>query len=214
MLQNDISTFIDPDKADVWVMEEPPRRTSGQIVRTFELNRTKYNVEQDQICAAFSYQNYRFDEFFRFRKILREKNKIIIRSRSEESACYQVHDSKQIATGISKAVYIRLPGNKIAFENPPTNIFIACSLGMTREKYVEAKLKRGEGRVLDDFEENVDYQVLVNKRYSTDWLDNLYKEACEKYKSKPPQITRFNMFDSKETIKEQMTAKVKEILQI
>lgn len=212
MLRNDLTTYIDPDSADVWIMEEPPRRTSGQIVRTFELNRSKYNVEPNQISSAFSYQNYRFDEFYRFRKVLREKNKIIIRSRSEESACYQIFDKALIPTGISKAVYIRLPGNKVAFQNPPSHIFIACSKNMTKEIYVDAKLKRGEGRILDDFEQNSDYQVLVNKRYSSDWLDTLYKEACEKYESKVPEITRFNMFDSKEAIKEQMITKLKEIL--
>jgi len=212
MVQNDITTYIDPESADVWVMEEPVRRGSGQTVRTLENNRSQYNSEIDQISISFSHQVYRVDEFYRFRRILREKNKIILRSRSEESACYQINDAKLLPNGISKSVYVRLPGNKIAFSNPPTHIFIACSLNMTKEQYVEAKLKRGEGRLLDDLEQNAEYQVLVNKRYSTDWLDNLYKETCEKYKSQMPEIIKFNMFDSKEAIKEQMQAKLKTIL--
>jgi hypothetical protein len=228
MLENNITTYINPDSADVWIMEEPPRRSSGQIVRTFELNRSKYNVEPDQISAAFSYQNYRFDEYYRFRKVLREKNKIIIRSRSEESACYQIFDKNVIPTGISKTVYIRLPGNKIAFENPPTHIFIVCgpenwskdqyllvsdNSKLVLEKYINFRQKRSEARInLDDFERNVDYQLLLNKRYAGNWINDLYKETCEKYKSQMPEIVKFNINDGKETIRKQMCEKINKIL--
>lgn len=212
MTDNDLTTYIDPDKADVWIMEEPTRRGSGQTNRTFEQNRSKYGSELDPVSATFCHQVYRSDEYFRFRKILRERDKIIIRSRSEESVCYQIFDKTVLPNGISKSVYIRVPGNKIAFQNPPTHIFIACSNNMNNEKYVAMKLKRGEGRQLDDHETNVDYQVLVNKRYASDWLDNIYKEACEKYASKMPEITKFDMFLDKETINNQMIDRLKVIL--
>jgi len=212
MCKNDITSYIDPDKADVWIMEEPVRRGAGQTNRTLEQNRSKFNSELEPMSAAFCHQVYRSDEFYRFRKILRERDKIIIRSRSEESVCYQIFDRKVLQNGMSRSIYIRLPGNKIAFSNPPTHIFIACSNNMDNEKYVEMKLKRGEGRALDDHENNVDYQVLVNRRYSSDWIDELYKDACEKYGSKMPEITKFDMFAGKDEIKEQMLSKLKGIL--
>ncbi len=214
MMRNDITTFVDPDSADVWIMEEPVRRGSGQTVRTLENNRTQYGSETDQISVSFSHQVYRIDEFYRFRKVLREKDKIIIRSRSEESACYQIADSKHLKFGIAKAVYIRLPGNKIAFSFPPTNIFIACDSSLNREKYLEVKSKRADGRLLDDLEKDADYQVMINKRYSSNWINNLYAEACKKYNSAIPEITKFNMFDSKEQIKQQIENKLKQIVGI
>lgn len=229
MVKNDITTYIDPDSADVWVMEEPVRRGSGQTVRTLENNRTQYGSETDQISASFSHQVYRVDEFYRFRKILRERDKIIIRSRSEESACYQIQDPKHLKFGISKAVYVRLPGNKIAFSFPPTHIFIVCGPDswtkdqyllvseneeLVPQKYFDFRQKRGDGRLLDDFEKDVDYQLLVNKRYAGSWLDNLYKEACKKYNSKVPEIVRFKIYDKKEVIKQQMETKLKQIVGI
>lgn len=214
MYKNDITTYVNPDSADVWVMEEPTRRGAGQTNRTFEQNRTKFGSEMDPVAASFCHQVYRLDEFYRFRKVLREKGKIIIRSRSEESACYQIYDRKSLPKGISKSIYIRLPGNKVAFENPPTHIFIACAEGMTKEQYIDAKTKRGKRRILDDHELNVDYQLLVNKRYSTDWINHLYGDACKKYNSKVPEITRFNMFDSLEKIKNDMENKIKKILEL
>jgi len=214
MIKNDITTYIDPDIADVWIMEEPAKRGGGQTVRTLEINRSQYGAETDQISASFSYQVSRLDEYFRFRKVLREKDKIIIRSRSEESMCYQVFDNKNLPNGITKSVYIRLPGNKIAFSNPPTHLFIACDPELTKEKYVELKMQRGEGRNLDDFENDADYQILVNKRYCSNWLERVYNETAKKYKSKCPQIFRFNMFLPKDKIKEIVESKMKNILGI
>jgi len=214
MCENEITTSINPDKADVWIMEEPVKRGSGQTNRTLEQNRSKYHSEIDPISASFTHQVYRIDEFYRFRKILRERDKIIIRSRSEESACYQIYDRTNLKNGISKSIYIRLPGNKIAFANPPTHLFIACSENMGSEKYIEMKNMRGELRILDDHEENVAYQVMVNKRYSTEWLDSLYKEACKKYSSNVPNIYKFDMFLPLEEVKTRLYAKLNEILGI
>jgi thymidylate kinase len=230
MLENDITTYINPDKADVWVMEEPVRRGAGQTNRTLEQNRSKFNSQMDPVSATFCHQVYRIDEFYRFRKILREKDKIIIRSRSEESACYQIHDANSLKLGVSKNLYIQLPGNKIAFSFPPTHIFIVCGpenwtkdqfllttddTKLVFEKYRDFRNKRSESRSnLDDHELNIDYQLLVNKRYAGKWIDNLYLDACKKYNSKMPEITKFKIFDTKEGIKEKMIAKMKDILRI
>ncbi len=230
MVRNDITSYIDPDKADVWVMEEPVRRGAGQTVRTLELNKSQYGAETDQISSGFSFQVCRVDEFYRFRKVLREKDKIIIRSRSEESACYQINDANNLKLGISKNLYIQLPGNKIAFSFPPTHIFIVCGpenwtkdqfllttddSKLVLEKYRDFRNKRSESRNnLDDFESNIDYQLFVNKRYAGKWIDNLYVDACKKYNSKMPEIIKFRIFDTKEGIKQKMEAKMKEILRI
>ncbi|MFA6422390.1 MAG: hypothetical protein WCV92_03265 [Candidatus Buchananbacteria bacterium] len=212
-IKNDVSTYIDPDSADVWIMEEPTKRGAGQVNRTIEQQRTRYNDKLNATAAALCHQTYRTDEFLRFRKILRENNKIIIRSRSEESACYQIFDKDFISNGISREEYINLPGHKIAFGNPPTHIFIVCaSPDWSREEFLSLKKERSYGRLIDDHEINVDYQLCVNRRYSTDWFEGLYKEACEKYNSKLPDIAKFYMYDSKEEIKNKMEEKIKSIL--
>ncbi|MBR9683059.1 hypothetical protein GOV03_00790 [Candidatus Woesearchaeota archaeon] len=204
-LKNGVSTYIDPDSAEVWIMEEPTKRGAGQVNRTIEQQRTKYGSELDPVAAAYAHQAYRIDEFLRFRNVLRGKNKIIVRSRSEESACYQVHDQKVLPTGISREQYLSLPGHKIAFGNPPTHLFIVCaSSSWTREEYVLLKKERSEGRLIDDHEANVDYQLLVNRRYTTNWLEELYVEGQKMYGAKVPEITRFDIYASKQQIKKQM----------
>lgn len=196
---NIITSYINPDSADIWIMEEPTKRGAGQVSRVLEQNRSFFDISNiDGYSASLAHQTYRLDEFYRFRKILREKNKIIIRSRSEESACYQIHHAKINKTGISLKKYLELPGNKIAFNNPPTHIFIVCGPENWEKKdYLKLREERKTGRVLDDHESNVDYQLLVNKRYASSWLDNLYK-------NKKPKIYRFDIYDSKIVVKEKM----------
>ncbi len=225
MIDNDITTYINPDKADVWIMEEPVRRGAGQTNRVFELNRSKFCAKENQISNSMSHQVYRSDEFYRFRKILREKNKIIIRSRSEESACYQIYDKCLIKTGITKDKYINLPGNKIAFSNPPTHIFLVCNsekwalqkIKSTNKKNIVEEYKklitlRTGNRILDDFEKNIEYQLLVNKRYASNWINKLYATGCSKHNSNVPKIFKFNIYDSKENIKENMKNTIISIL--
>ncbi|MEK6913727.1 MAG: hypothetical protein AABW47_03595 [Nanoarchaeota archaeon] len=125
MVHNEITEYIDPDSADVWIMEEPTRRGAGQTARGFELYRSQFGSEVNPITAALAHQAYRSEEFFRFRKVLRENRKIIIRSRSEESACYQIRDEQTLPNGILKNQYLELPGHQIAFGNTPTHIFLA-----------------------------------------------------------------------------------------
>jgi len=213
MAHNEISEYIDPNSADIWMMEEPTRRGAGQTVRGFELYRSQFGSKMNPIAAALAHQAYRSEEFFRFRKILREQGKIIIRSRSEESACYQIQDKENLPEGISRQQYLSLPGHQVAFGNPPTHIFLVVGPEDWKpEDYSELKSQRAGGRILDDHEKNVNYQLMVNRRYATNWIDNLYKEACKKYDSKVPEITRFNIYNSKEQIIKEMIEKVESII--
>jgi thymidylate kinase len=213
MIDNSVSTYIHPDSADVWIMEEPTKRGAGQVNRTIEQHRSEYESSMDAISAAYAHQTYRMDEFLRFRKELRRRGKIIVRSRSEESACYQVFDSQVISSGINREQYITLPGHKIAFSNPPTHIFIVCSKqGWTPEQYVQIKKERNSGRFVDDYEKNIEYQILVNDRYRSDWIDQLYKSACGLYGSRAPIIKKISLYDSIDDIQEQMQKEIERML--
>lgn len=226
-VRNDLDEYVNPNSADVWIMEEPPNRNGGQVCRVIEQRRSQYRPEGidyqgkkfsnlfkiNPIAAALAHQSYRTGEFMQFRGPLRDASKIIIRSRSEESACYQVFDKDLLPDGIGIEDYLSLPGHKVAFSKPPTDIFVACAhQGWTEKEYLELKRERSGDRTLDDHETNAAYQVMVNERYATDWIDNLYARGCEMYNSIPPEITRFNLYDSPKVIKEQMTAKLDEIM--
>ena len=78
MMQNKVTSYIDPNSADVWIMEEPTKRGAGQVNRVIEQNRSAFNDELNPKAAAETHSVYRTDEFLRFRKPLRENNKIII----------------------------------------------------------------------------------------------------------------------------------------
>jgi hypothetical protein len=213
MVKNDSTTYIDPDSADVWILEEPTRRGAGQMNRVIEQNRSKFGSHMDAYSAALTHQAYRIDEFLRFRKPMRDAGKIILRSRSEESACYQIYDEKYLPHGIGLNDYLKLPGHKVAFENPPTHIFVVCGPeNWDKEAYLNLKAERKGRRVLDDHENDVSYQLLVNKRYAGNWIDKLYMKASTMYGFQEPEIIRFNIYDSKEEIKNQMTAELKKIL--
>ncbi len=212
-VRNQVSSYVNPDSADVWVFEEPTKRGAGQVNRAIEQHRSQYGSTMDPIASAYCHQAYRVDEFLRFRRPLRDAQKIIIRSRSEESACYQIKDKKSLPNGIEESLYLSLPGHQLAFANPPTHIFIACAPeDWTKDGYRDLREKRNFGRLLDDYELNTDYIILVNKRYATDWLENLYEKGCKKYGAKVPKIVRFNMLGSKEEIKSAMTKELQKIL--
>ena len=51
---------------------------------------------------------------------------------------------------------------------------------------------------------NVDYQLLVNRRYASAWLDILYDEGSHLYGSEVPDIHRFNLYSSKDEMKQAM----------
>jgi len=190
MIKNDVTTYINLNSADVWIFEEPTHRGAGQDCRIVENNRSKFDSKTDQIAIAMAHQSYRIAEFLKFRKPLREAGKIIIRSRSEESGCYQIFEKDLIKSGIIKTKYLNLPGHKIAFANPPTHLFIVCGpKDWTVKEYVKLKKERSKDRVIDDLENNAPYQVLVNKRYATDWLENLYQEGCNFHGGTIPKIT-------------------------
>jgi hypothetical protein len=214
MIKNNVSTYIDPNSADVWIMEEPSKRGAGQVCRALEQNRSEYGDQMNPIAAAETHSVYRTDEFLRFRKPLRENGKIIIRSRSEESACYQIFDKDHLPNGVPIQYYLNLAGHKVAFANPPSHLFVVCGPeNWTEKDYLEMKRERsGVGRFEDDHERNAPYQVLINRRYTTDWLDNLYKEGCSRTGADIPTITRFDIYDSKSEIKRKMNLELEKIL--
>jgi len=213
MINNDCTTYINPDSADVWILEEPTRRAAGQMNRVIEQNKSKFNSGIDAYSAALTHQAYRTDEFLRFRKPLRNHNKIIIRSRSEESACYQIFDEDIIRSGVKLDDYLNLPGHKIAFANPPTDIFVVCGPeNWNQEEYLKLKELRVGTRIQDDHEKDYSYQLLVNKRYASTWLEELYQKGCQKHNSKVPTIHRFDIYHSKNEIKKEMDELLDKIL--
>ncbi|MFW5746340.1 MAG: hypothetical protein ACOCWQ_02185 [Nanoarchaeota archaeon] len=213
MVNNKVSTYVDPDSADVWIFEEPTKRGSGQENRAVEQQRSQYDSTTDPVAAALFHQGYRISEYLRFRRILRQKGKIIVRSRSEESACYQIRDPEQLPSGIDREAYIGLPGHAIAFKHAPTHLFVVCAPSdWTAEEYLRLKKERSNGRFVDDYEANVSYQLLINRRYASDWLENLYQEACERHGGIPPSIRRFSIYDSKNTVREKMRSALNLIL--
>lgn len=213
MIKNSVSTFVNPESADVWIMEEPTKRGAGQICRATEQNRSQYHDRMNGKAAAEAHSIYRTDEFLRFRRVLRQKGRIIIRSRSEESACYQIKDKDILPNGVPLDDYLNLEGHKIAFANPPGYIFVVCGpANWTEQDYLKLKEERSGGRFLDDHELNVAYQLLVNNRYATDWISRLYEKGCERHNLKVPQITRFGINGSKEEIKKQMAHELERIL--
>lgn len=206
--------FINPDSADVWVLEEPTNRGAGQVCRTIEQRRSDFDSRLNPVSAALAHQAYRTDEFFRFRGPLRENEKIIIRSRSEESACYQIYDSNHLSSGISLEKYLELPGNKIAFSNPPTHIFVVAGYkNWSIEDYKKLRDEKIKSKNTDDHERDVSYQLLVNRRYATEWLEELYENGCERWGVEAPQIKRFDIYKSKEEIKSEMINEVERILE-
>ncbi|MBU1111793.1 MAG: hypothetical protein ABIG93_02905 [archaeon] len=213
-INNSVSTYIDPNSADVWVMEEPTKRGAGQVNRTIEQQRTKYGSSLHPVAAALSHQAYRTDEFLRFRKALREANKVIIRSRSEESACYQIYNPVLLPQGISREDYLNLPGHKFAFSYAPTHLFIVCAGNeWKKEQYLQLKKQRSGGRDIDDHEKNADYQLFVNRRYSQEgWLEGLYQDGVNLHGGKVPELTRFNIYGSITEIKQQMLRRLFQIL--
>lgn len=212
MVRNDCSTYINPDFADVWIMEEPTRRGAGQECRVFEQNASKFGSQMNGYRAALAHQAYRTSEFFRFRKPLRDAGKTIFKSRSEESACYNLHDVL-FPTGASIDDYLKMPGHQIAFTYPPTHIFVVCGpVDWDKDAYLKLKAERTGERILDDYEKNYSYQLLVNQRYATDWIDNLYKKGCEMYGSKEPMILKFDIYNSKEKTKELMQEALRDVL--
>jgi thymidylate kinase len=213
MINNDCTTYISPNSADVWILEEPTRRSAGQVCRVIEQNSSKFGSQVEGFRAALAHQAYRTDEFLRFRKPLRDKNKIILRSRSEESACYQIFDEKTLRSGIKLDDYLNLPGHKIAFANPPTDIFVVCGPeNWDKDSYLELKEIRVGTRIQDDHEKDYFYQLLVNNRYASTWLEELYQKGCQKYNSKEPTIHRFNIYHTKGEIRREMNATLDIIL--
>jgi hypothetical protein len=166
---------------------------------------SSYGSEMNQTSAAVTHSVYRKEEFLRFRGSLRERGKIIIRSRSEESACYNVFDKDHIQSGIQLYQYLTLPGHRFAFGHPPTHLFVVCGKeDWTEEDIIRLRKERAQGRRLDDYEKDLQGQLLVNKRYASDWLEQLYEQGCGMHGSNNPQIYRFDIMLSKEEMRDAM----------
>jgi len=213
MVKNDITTYINPDSADVWIMEEPTRRSAGQVNRVIEQNRCSFGSTLNGISAALAHQAYRTDEFLRFRAPLRDAGKVVVRSRSEESASYQAYDVMHISTGMKLGEYLRLPGHEIAFSHPPTHIFVVCGpVDWSTDEYIKLKTERTGKRVLDDHENNIPLQLLVNQRYATNWIEKIYKKGCAMYGSQEPMILRFDIYNSKDDTRKLMREELRDAL--
>jgi hypothetical protein len=108
---------------------------------------------------------------------------------------------------------LELPGHKIAFANPPTHIFVVCGpVNWDKDEYLKLKSERTGKRLVDDYERNCSYQLLVNQRYATDWIETLYKKGCAMYGSKEPMIIKFDIYNSKEKTKELMIETLHKII--
>ncbi|GEM_PF-1006578 len=213
MVNNGITTYVNPLSADVWVGEEPTRRGAGQVNRVMEQNRSKFGSKLNAESAVYMHQGYRDEEFLRFRGPIRENGLISLRSRSEESGSYQIYDEHRLHTGVKPDFYRSLPGHKTAFSHPPTHIFIVHGpLEWKVDDYLALREERTGKRVLDDHESNYSYQLLVNDRYASDWLDQLYKDGCKPHSSTPPKIIRFDIYHTKEQLKGEMIAELEKIL--
>jgi len=203
-VENSRTNFVNPNKANVWVFEEPPKRGSGIYCRVFEQNRGEFQAKRDPVAEAHSHADYRVFEYFAYRRILRELEKIILRSRSEESRTYQQYDKDFLPDGIPGCDYDKLPGHKIAYFAAPTHVLIGHGpTDWSREDYLKFKQERTRERLPDGFEEDFERQLLVNRRYAqVGWLETVYRNACKKYHGIEPRIIRFDMRMSMPEIKE------------
>jgi hypothetical protein len=188
---------FDLDSADLWVMEEPTFRGAGLVVREIINRASDFGLPTDGLLEATVHQMYRSEEFVRFRKPLREAGKVILRSRSEESATYQMHDEEALPSGPTEEQYLTMPGHKIAFANAPTDIIVVhAGEEWTADEYLALKEERSSGRKLDDLEKSVPRQLLVNRRYATDWLEKLYEKGTEMHGGEMPNIHRVEMYNA------------------
>ncbi|MBN1274842.1 hypothetical protein JXA12_00915 [Candidatus Woesearchaeota archaeon] len=189
-------SFVDPSSIDVAVMEEPSRR-AGLSVRGVQLHRSRFGMPDDQYAKAVGYAFDRECEFIRFRKQLRESGKVVLRSRGFEStSTYQEYDGLLLPNAPRREHIIGLPGNKLALQHPPTDIIVVhAPRDWSADEYLSLKGVRMRGRMLDDHEKDVEYQLLVNARYASDWLEGLYELGRSLYGAAPPRIHRIEMYD-------------------
>ncbi|MBW2983242.1 hypothetical protein KY327_02970 [Candidatus Woesearchaeota archaeon] len=213
-VRNEVSTYIDPESADVWVMEEPSKRG---LVRMVDMHMSQFWASHDPFAQAFSYGDDRYHEFFRFRQAFRQSGRIIVRSRSEESATYQIEDAERLPNGISIDEYLQVPGNAKAVQHPPSLIFaVHAPVDWSEDEYKELKRQRETGRIPDDHELNVPYQLLVNRRYASNWLQEFYEHADEVFGGGVPRIAAIPMYgkDRKPVEKEPIRTAIYNVLDV
>ncbi|MFP4523498.1 MAG: hypothetical protein ACLFNM_03055 [Candidatus Woesearchaeota archaeon] len=197
-------SHINPNSADVFVMEEPTYRGSGMDIRSSLLYASQLKSEISPTTKAQAYAFDRLKEYNRFRKFFRKAGKIILRSRSEESACYQIFDKDYLKDGIAQRDYLSLEGNKVAFANPPTHIIsVSGKEDWTIKDMIALREERNKNRDADDHEKDPHFQLMINKRYANHWLDNLYQSGCPK-DTALPQIDKLYIKDSRKNIRLQI----------
>ncbi len=205
MIKNDVSLYLNPNLADVWVMEEPSKIQVGSAIRSGILYASKFRQKYTKYEEALAYALDRKLSYELFRKPLLDAGKIILRSRSEESLLYQLYDKKLNPKGPKMKKAIDIEGNALAFENPTDYLFIVS--GLERKwtlKDAKKLAERGKGKILDDKELNLDYQRLVGERYAQSMLEKMYSKAEKKFGSMAPQIHRFDIWKTPEEIKKDM----------
>ncbi|MGM5480326.1 MAG: hypothetical protein ACQESC_02595 [Nanobdellota archaeon] len=199
---NEYFTAI-PLDFDVGVFEEPSKRSAGVDSRKTEQKMSSFKRSGTPREALDAHSVYRKSEFLQFRKPLREANKIIVRSRSEESTlAYQFFDEKVLENGISEEEFLSKAGiSKYALVNPPTHAFIVCGPeDMTKEDLKKLYASREDGRVADDYEKDLDYQLMVNKRYASGFVEKMYEKFSKQFNTKKPEFIYLSLYDNIETI--------------
>ncbi len=212
MVDNGICNFINPDYADVWVMEEPSKRGVGFAIRNLLMYASSFNQYYDKKEEAYAYSLDRKVEFDLYRKVLRDEGKIILRSRSEESLLYQLHDREIIRDGYLLSEAISLPGNKNAFMNGPDHLLVVAGKDGWTLSDAEKLALRGTNKVLDDFEQDIPRQALVGRRYASSDLEDMYAQANIFFGSKIPSFHRFDIWKSKGEIRDEMNSVLEKIL--
>ncbi|MFP4118506.1 MAG: hypothetical protein ACLFTH_00450 [Candidatus Woesearchaeota archaeon] len=208
-------TRLSLENLDVAIFEEPAKRTSGVSCRKVEQKMSAFDRDLTPRETLLAHSIYRKDEFLRFRERLRMHNKIIVRSRTEESTmAYQFMDKNVLPKGTTLEEFMDAPGiTEYALKYPPTHLFIVCGPeDMTKDDLKSIYNARNDGRVEDDFEKNLDYQLLVNNRYASGEVELLYEKLCPELGARKPEFIYLNLYDDIETMNSKITGELDRII--
>ncbi len=73
--------------------------------------------------------------------------------------------------------------------------------------YYQSEIKH----IIDDLDEE---NILVNRRYASEWLEELYEERCGMLGVKPPGIIRFDLYKTEQQINKEIHNEVYEHISI
>ncbi|MGM5481737.1 MAG: hypothetical protein ACQESE_05005 [Nanobdellota archaeon] len=209
-------TKISPDFLDVGVFEEPSKRTAGVSSRKTELKMSAFDRLITPYENLIAHSVYRKDEFLRFREKLRQMNKIIVRSRTEESTiAYQFKDENVLSNGSTLEQFMSMPGiTEYALKYPATHLFIVCGPeNMTLDNLKEIYSSRDDGRIQDDHEKNLDYQLLVNNRYASGFVERMYEKLCPQVGSQKPEFIYLDLKDNIPTMNKKIASHLDRIIE-